>query len=95
MPTNLDFEQWVRHIFDHPVADPPWYFQIGQETWDGEPLLTVQHLTCLFESPERLLKEYSAEQLEQGLWYLAGEDLLHEIKSGPRYDHLVNQVIIF
>jgi hypothetical protein len=63
----------VQHVFDHPVAEPPWYFQIDQETWDGEPLLTAQHVTRLFESPERLLEDYSPEQLEQGLWYLGGE----------------------
>lgn len=73
MPTDLDFDRWVQHVFDHPVAQPPWYFQIDQETWDGEPLLTVQHVTRLFELPERLLKDYSPEQLEQGLWYLGGE----------------------
>jgi hypothetical protein len=73
MPTDMDFDQWVRHVFDHPVANPQWYFQIGQETWDGGPLLTVQYVTRLFESPEQLLKDYSREQLEQGLWYLAGE----------------------
>jgi hypothetical protein len=72
MPETLDFGQWVQHVFDHPVAKPQWYFQIGK-TWNGEPLLTVQHLTRLFESPERLLTDYSPEQLEQGLWYLAGE----------------------
>lgn len=73
MPANLDFEQWVRHVFSHRVSKPEWYFRIDEETWDGEPLLTVQHITRLFESPEGLLKEYSAEQLEQGLWYLGGE----------------------
>jgi hypothetical protein len=73
MPKVLAFDQWVKHVFDHPAAKPQWYFQIDQETWDGEPLLTVQHLTRLFESPERLLKDYSPPQLEQGLWYLAGE----------------------
>jgi hypothetical protein len=73
MQTGLDFDHWVRHVFDHPVAKPQWYFQIDQETWDGDALLTVQYMTRLFESPERLLREYSAEQLEQGLWYLAGE----------------------
>ena len=73
MSIDLDFDHWVRHVFNHPVADTPWYLQIKRETWDGEPLLTVQHITRLFESPERLLKEYSTEQLEQGLWYLAGE----------------------
>lgn len=75
MPTNLGFDRWVQHLFNHPVADPPWYFQIDQETWDGEPRLTVQHVTRLFESPERLLRDYSREQLEQGLWYLAGEGM--------------------
>ncbi|MCX7426064.1 MAG: hypothetical protein NTW96_10650 [Planctomycetia bacterium] len=72
MLNDLDFEHWVLHVFDHPVTDPQWYFQIDQETWDGEPLTTVQYVTRLFESPERLLKDFSREQLEQGFWYLAG-----------------------
>jgi hypothetical protein len=78
MPTDLDFDRWVQHVFDHPVANPQWYFQIGQEAWDGGPLLTVQHVTRLFESPEQLLKDYSREQLEQGLWYLDGEGYLND-----------------
>ncbi|MDY0170543.1 MAG: hypothetical protein RBS80_28645 [Thermoguttaceae bacterium] len=73
MPRDLAFDQWVQHVFNHPVTDPQWYFQIDQETWDGEPLWTVQYVTRLFESPERLLRDYTREQLEQGLWYLGGE----------------------
>ena len=73
MDKDLGFEQWVQHVFDHPVAEPPWHFQIDQETWNGQPVLTVQHVTRLFESPQEVLKEYTAEQLEQGLWYLGGE----------------------
>jgi hypothetical protein len=81
MLTDLDFEQWVQHVFSHPVGDSPWYFDTDAELWDGEPLLTVQHLTRLFESPERLLKEYSAEQLERGVWYLAcgGQEFTHAL----------------
>jgi hypothetical protein len=73
MLTDLDFEQWVQHLFCHPVVEPTWYLEAWAELWEGEPLLTVQYVTRLFESPERLLKDYSREQLEQGLWYLAGE----------------------
>ncbi|HLA84232.1 MAG TPA: hypothetical protein VJL29_05530 [Thermoguttaceae bacterium] len=73
MQTNLDYEAWVRHVFDHPVADPAWHFQFDQECWDGEPLITLRYVTRLFDAPERLLKDYSREQLEQGLWYLGGE----------------------
>lgn len=89
MPKDLNFEQWVQHVFDHPITDPPWHFQIDQEIWDGEPLVTVQHMTRLFESPERLLKDYSPEQLEQGLWYIGGagtpftQALLDETVSWP------------
>jgi len=56
MPANLDFEQWVPHVFSHRVSKPEWYFRIDEETWDGEPLLTVKYLTRLFESPEGLLR---------------------------------------
>ena len=73
MLTDLDFEQWVQHLFCHPVTESAWYLEAWAELWDGEPLLKVQYVTRLFESPEGLLKEYSVEQLDQGLWYLAGE----------------------
>jgi hypothetical protein len=75
MPTDLTFDQWVQHVFDHPVDEPPWHFDVYQDTWYGEPLLAVHYVTRLFESPERLLRDYSREQLEQGLWYLAGEGM--------------------
>ena len=101
MPSDLDFEQWVLHIFDHSVADPTWYLQFGQETWYGDPLTTVRYMTCLFESSERLLQDYSREQLEQGLWYLAAEggpfihDLLDKDVPWPVRERGLQSIRVF
>lgn len=35
MSTDLDFDRWVQHLLNHPVADPPWYFQLDQGKWEG------------------------------------------------------------
>lgn len=87
MTNDLRFDEWVEHIFGHPVSHPRWYSSNYHETWNGEPHITVEYLTRLFRSPERLLKDYSPEQLEQGLWYVVneGEPFMYDLldKSVP------------
>ncbi len=68
---DLDLEVWLRHVFDHPVTEPQWYFQCeNEEPSDLRLARIVENMTRLFEAPERLLTEYTQEQIAQGLWYL-------------------------
>lgn len=68
--TNLIFAEWVRHVFDHPVSDPAWHFDLEAEYWAAPSALTVAYLTRLFSNPLRAASGYSDAQLNQGLWYI-------------------------
>ena len=77
---NYSFDEWVEFVFDHPVSEPAWYWDDGWK-WEGDPHLLLKYATGLFSSPMFLLQEYSAEQLEQGFWFLLG--------SAGKLDHWV------
>jgi hypothetical protein len=65
--TDLTFEEWVYHIFDHPEA---WYSGLETEFWDGPAVTTVTYTTRLFEDPIPPLEGFTDEELNRGMWYL-------------------------
>jgi hypothetical protein len=74
--TDVRFDEWIKFIFDHPVTNPAWYWNIGPDTiepdkWDEDtPATTAQYITRLFTNSRELLTQYSDGQVNQGLWYL-------------------------
>jgi hypothetical protein len=68
--TFLPFEQWLKFIFDHPVGDPQWYFDLEAPFWDAPAEITVDYISKFFENPNPFLKDYTDAQLNQGFWYL-------------------------
>lgn len=93
---DLTFEEWVKHIFDHPIPDAPFesipgYYLRGIERWDEKtnPKVSLKYLTNLFENAKDLLESYNDEQVEQGLTYLIRPDvsgymfILRDDKSIP------------
>ena len=70
---NLTFEEWLRHVFDHPVSDlnNAWYWDIDRDWWEEDSATTLEFMTRLFEHAAELLQPYSDAQLNQGLWFLA------------------------
>ncbi len=75
MPT-VTFEQWVEELFNHSIRKPQWYWDDDfDEHWNllgVSDSLTVEYMTHLFLSPD-VLKDYSLEQVAQGIWFLIGE----------------------
>ncbi len=69
-PDTISFADWLRQVFDHPVADPAWYWDLESDFPMPAPPECVAYLTRLFEEPEFVLAPYSDAQLNQGLWYL-------------------------
>jgi hypothetical protein len=63
------FAGWLRRVFDHPVTDPAWHWDVGADTTEPAPPECVAHLTRLFEEPT-VLAAYSDAQVNQGFWYL-------------------------
>jgi hypothetical protein len=66
------FEQWVKHVFDHDLRNPQWYFDADGPVWAGSAELTLAHMTRLFNDPAKPLQEFDDERLNQGFWYLVG-----------------------
>jgi hypothetical protein len=69
---DLTFDQWLIHVFDHPVDSTKleWYWDPDADRWDGSAANTIQFLTQAFESSAELFQPYSDTQLNQGLWYI-------------------------
>ena len=71
--TDGSFDNWVRYLFDHPVTDPAWHWDINAEFVDLEPNRVVQYTTQLLRHSSELLAPYSDAQANLGLWFLIGE----------------------
>jgi hypothetical protein len=35
--TDLSFDEWVRHVFDHPVTEPAWHWDENADYAELEP----------------------------------------------------------
>ena len=73
---SATFEQWLEFAFNNPVREHEWYWDEDFDSrWEALSLtdaLIVQYMTRLFLEPE-VLRSYSLDQVEQGLWFLLGE----------------------
>jgi len=78
--TDLSFEDWVRHLFDHPVnapSMPEWYWDLEADSADLEPRQAIAHATRLFENAREVLAPYPDAQAGQGLCFLANAGHSH------------------
>lgn len=71
--TDLSFDDWVRHLFDHSVAKPAWYLDDDADTAAVEPGRVITYATDLFARSAELLAAYADDQANQGLWCLISE----------------------
>ncbi len=62
-------EDLIGFVFQHPVAEPEWYFTEDFEV-EYDPETQVRLLTQLFSTPAVLSERFSPEQIEQGLWFI-------------------------
>lgn len=72
IPTNVSFEEWVRCVFDHPVARDEWYWEIDTDAFELDPVRLVAYSTLVFEESAEALAPFTDEQVDQGFWFLIG-----------------------
>lgn len=72
---NLDFEEWILHIFDHATDGLQWYHDIDADWWDETklPQTAISYWTRLCHEIEAIAKDYTDAQLDQGLYYLISD----------------------
>ena len=70
---NLTFDEWLTHVFDHPVEPlkQEWYWDMDRDWWEEDTADSVRFMTQAFEHAAAVLAPYSDAQLNQGLWFLA------------------------
>jgi hypothetical protein len=64
---------WIAHVFDHPVTDRDWYFELDAPVWEDSPEHVATLIGDTFEQSSELLARFTDAQLDQGFWYLVGE----------------------
>ena len=73
---SATFEQWLEFAFSNLVRKHEWYWDEDfASRWEALELtdtLIVQYMTRLFLEPS-VLRSYSLDQVEQGLWFLLSE----------------------
>jgi hypothetical protein len=73
---SATFERWLEFVFKNPVRKRAWYWDEDFDSrWEALELtdaLIVRYMTQLFLEPG-VLRSYSLDQVEQGLWFLLGE----------------------
>ena len=60
-------------MFDHPVAEPAWHYDVDADSAELEPQRVIAYATELFQRAGELLSPYTDAQANQGLWFLIGE----------------------
>ena len=61
------FEQWIDGIFDHPVTEPEWFWDLDADTCVEDDETNVDYLARLFTECDRLLCRFDNGLVGQGL----------------------------
>lgn len=73
MPSR--YQEWVSYVFDHPVNDPEWHFDIDAPTFEAGESEIAQLIDATFRHSGRDLLCFSDAQVNQGIWFLVSSSL--------------------
>lgn len=68
---NSRYEEWLKHVFDHEVKEPQWYFSEDAPHFVAEPTEIVELLGQTFLHAGKDFAKYTDAQIDQGIWYIA------------------------
>jgi hypothetical protein len=98
---DLTFDDWVLHMFNHPVTETAWHWDLDADEVELEPQQVIAYTTRLFTNARELLTPYTDAQVNQGLWFLIGEghtpltvltDANNPLDERSRCIHAITQV---
>jgi hypothetical protein len=67
---DATLDQWVRFVFDHPVTEVAWHFDIDAPDLGLPPAQAATLMAETFERSVELLRPFTDAQLNQGFWFL-------------------------
>jgi hypothetical protein len=68
----VSLEEWIAHVFDHPVTEPAWHWDTDEEPPELSSEQALLYIAETFERAPELLAAFTDAQLNQGFWYLLG-----------------------
>jgi len=77
-------QDWIAHVFNHPVSDPAWHWSLDAPEWVGNSEETLNLIAETFERSGDLLSCFTDAQLNQGFWYLisvTSSDFMHALSD--------------
>jgi hypothetical protein len=66
----LHYRNWLSHVFDHPVRDPAWFFELDVPAFDVPADELVELITHAMLNCGNDLKPFSDGQVNDGLNYI-------------------------
>ena len=70
---NPRYREWLKHVFDHEVKNPQWYFcDDNAPGFEASPIKIAELIGQTFLRAGKDLTEYTDAQVDQGIWYLVG-----------------------
>jgi hypothetical protein len=64
------YQEWLNHLFDHPVSDPAWHWDLDAPSFSAEEPEIAELIELTFRNSATDLPRFTDAQLNQGLWYL-------------------------
>jgi hypothetical protein len=79
------YSEWIRYVFDHPVNDPQWYFDVDAPGFEATQEDYADLIRETFSRSGEDLAGFSDAQVNQGIWFLAsptGSDFIFSTRDG-------------
>jgi len=67
---HATLDQWVTFVFDHPVAETAWHFDVDAPYLLMPAAHTATLVAETFERSGELLRRFTDAELNQGFWFL-------------------------
>jgi len=82
---NPRYREWLKHVFDHEVKSPQWYFyDENAPQFEASPIEVAELIGQTFLQAGKDLTKYTDAQVDQGIWYMvssAGSDFMSALAS--------------
>ena len=79
------YQEWLTYVFDHPVTDPQWYFELDSPEFAGSESDFALLISQTFLRSGEDLQRFSDAQVNQGIWFLAstaGSSFILSLRDG-------------
>lgn len=91
---EVSITDWVDYLFDHPVADPEWYYQDDPPYLHVAPTRAAELIIETFERSTKLLRRFSDAQINYGLMSLVSGGHLAAVLANNRVEVGLKQRVL-